>query len=146
MKRPLATIATVWCLLLVGCLFEGPDKICVPGSSLAATNDLAGAAYLPTGNVSTADLDMMSKAGEAGFSYRMLHARLHNHLDDPLVSVTLRMVRKKFRVQVDTDLVRELIAAPHSDFQVVFNMDRQPRKNETWVWALVDATTGEDPR
>jgi hypothetical protein len=146
MRRPIATIATVWCLLLVGCLFEGPEEPSAPGSSLAATNDLAKAAYLPTGNVSTADLDMMSKAGEAYYDNRQLHARLHNHLDDPLVSVTLRVVRKKIRVQVDTPLVRKLIAAPHSDFQVIVEVDRRARKSETWAWALVDATTGEDPR
>lgn len=148
MSRPLAPIVMVCSLLLTGCFIEKPPGPRAPGSTLEALNEMTGRVYSQTGPIQAADLGKMSTSGEAYFEDRFLTARMKNHLDHPLGQVTLRVViiRGTDRVRVDDSFVRDLIVPPHSEFQVTVKVKRQPRKEETWAWSLVDGIEGEDPR
>jgi len=137
----------VFSLTLAGCFFEKPAGPTAHGSTRVTLNELAGKVYSQTGSILAADLDKMSTSGEARYEERYLHARMNNHLAHPLGKVTLRVVvTKGTKVREDSTFVRDLIAAPHSDFQVTVRVKRQPRKDETWAWSLVDGNEGEDPR
>lgn len=146
LSRPLASIVVVCSLLLTGCFFEKPTGPRAPGSTLDALNEMTGIVYPQTGPIQAADLRKMSTSGKAYFTDRFLTARMKNHLDHPLSQVTLRVVIIRGKVRADDSFVRNLIVPPHSEFQVTVKVKRQPRKNETWAWSLVDGIEVEDPR
>ncbi|MDE0914170.1 MAG: hypothetical protein OSB57_03210 [Planctomycetota bacterium] len=148
MKRPISSIVIVSALLLAGCSSKERIEARASGSTLAAVNDKASQIYLHTGNIPTADLDKMSTSGEAHYEQLFFHARMNNHLAQPLGNVTVRLIISSAKGQVCADniFVRELLAAPHSDFQVTIKMERHPRSRQTWAWSLVDGSKGEDPR
>jgi hypothetical protein len=148
MKRPISSIVVVSALLLAGCSFKKPIGPRASGSTLAAVNDKASQIYLHTGDIPTADLDKMSTSGQAHYEQLFFHARMNNHLAQPLGNVTVRLIISSADGQVrkDNTFVRELLAAPHSDFQVTIKMTRLPKPRETWAWSLVDGSKGEDPR
>jgi len=117
------------------------------GSALATLNKLARKDHVHTGTILAADLDEMSRSGEAYYDGRILQARMHNHLAYPLGMVTLRVVMTKGKqTRVDATFVRKLLAAPHSPFQLTVKVKRPPREGETWAWCLVSGDKGKDPR
>jgi hypothetical protein len=148
MFRLFSSTVTVCALLLASCFIDKPAQTRTPGATLATVNDKAGQIYLHTGGITTVDLDKMSTSGEAHYKERFLYARMNNHLAHPLGNVTLRVVvtSKHGEVRADDIVVRKPLAAPHSDFQVVVRVKRQPRADETWTWSLVDGDEGADLR
>lgn len=147
-RGPLAHVIIVCSLLLAGCFFEKPSGPKLQGSTLAILDKRTNKFHEKTGSIPTADLDKMSISGEAYFDNRFLHATMYNHLAHPLGQITLRLiiVRGKKVVRSDKTFARNLLAAPHSTFQISEKLRREPRKDEVWAWALVDGKKGEDPR
>ncbi|HIK61363.1 MAG TPA: hypothetical protein EYF98_11830 [Planctomycetes bacterium] len=146
-RRLFAPIVMVCTLLLAGCFFEEPAGLRAQGSAVATLNEMAQKAHVQTGTIPAADLDRMSSTGVAFYEGRILYARMNNHLAHPLGKVTLRLVvTKGKKVRGDDFFDRNLIAAPHSEFQITVQLKRQPRTDETWAWALVDGNETENPR
>ena len=146
-RRPLAPVVIACYLLLAGCSFQEPVGPKARGSALATLNKLAGKDHVQTGTILAADLDKMSRSGEAFYDGRILQARMHNHLANPLGKVTLRLVMTKGKqIREDVTFVRKLLAAPHSPFQLTVKVKRPPREGETWAWCLMSGDKGKDPR
>ncbi len=135
------------CLLFAGCAPKTRESTPVIGTTLAETNRLGAKPYAPTGSIPTEELDKMATAGEADFDERFLRVRLHNHFDHGLSKLTVRLVvRRGDKIRGDAPHERELMVAPNSDFQFTVKVKRPPTPLDEWIWSVVDAEPGDDPR